>query len=108
MHIFAQFERSRLKELKSYHNLDTPIEQEYEDNTCLASVLCDVPIAIVSFLDEDREWFKSCRGLSKSQGARDFSFCTYAIKLPESPLIITDAREDKRFEANVLVTDFPT
>lgn len=100
-------EQSRLQALQSYCILDTLPEEAYDDITLLASKICDAPIALVSLIDSDRQWFKSKQGLNVSETHRDHAFCAHAIHHPEDLLIIPDTHEDKRFTDNILVTSSP-
>jgi diguanylate cyclase (GGDEF)-like protein len=99
-------EANRLDTLRALKILDTSPEERFDRLTRLAKRLFGVPIALVSLVDEDRQWFKSCQGLDASETARDISFCGHAI-LGESVFLITDAARDKRFHDNPLVTDAP-
>jgi GAF domain-containing protein len=99
-------EAQRLAALKEYHILDTAPEQIYDDITALAAHLCDVPIAMVSLVDESRQWFKSKLGLSPRETPRDVAFCAHAI-LQSEPLIVRDAMKDSRFADSALVTRSP-
>jgi PAS domain S-box-containing protein len=96
-------ETERLQALRNAHLLDTPEEQEYDDITTLASFICDTPIALVSLVDEDRQWFKSRVGLEAKQTPRDIAFCSHAI-LEDDIFEIQDASTDIRFADNPLVT----
>jgi signal transduction histidine kinase len=100
-------EDKRMEALQSYHILDSLAEKDYEDITALASIICDVPIALISFVDHDRQWFKSNHGLDVTETLREHSFCSHAIKTPGSPFIIPDSRQDIRFKDNPLVTGKP-
>ncbi len=101
-------EAERLAELRAYGVLDTLPEQAYDDITYLASQLCDAPIALVSLVDEDRQWFKSRVGIDAAETERDVAFCAHAINDPGELLVVPDAAADDRFAANPLVTDDPS
>lgn len=100
-------ETERLKALHSYHILDTLPESDYDAITRLAAEICGVPIALVSLIDEKRQWFKSHHGLNVSQTDRDISFCSHAIVNPSEPFIVTNPLLDSRFADNPLVTSYP-
>jgi len=100
-------EQERLAALYSYHILDTATEKDFDELTELASAICGTPIALISLVDKDRQWFKSHHGLNVSQTDRALSFCAYAINKPEELLQIEDATKDKRFKDNQLVTGDP-
>ncbi|WP_158799300.1 ATP-binding protein [Pedobacter sp. L105] len=97
-------ENERLAALHSFHILDTAEEKDFDDLTALASAICQTPIALISLVDQDRQWFKSHKGLPASETSRDFSFCAHAITSPNELLIVPDASLDNRFSANPLVT----
>jgi len=99
-------ETKRLEALRQYNILDTPAEQAYDDITTLAAFICDVPIALVSLVDRDRQWFKSKVGLEVNETSRDVSFCAHVI-LDKTLMVVNDAVEDDRFSANPLVTCAP-
>ncbi|GAP97373.1 GAF domain-containing protein [Leptolyngbya sp. NIES-2104] len=99
-------EADRLEALKQYQILDTPPEQTYDDFTLLASYICEVPIALISLVDSERQWFKSKVGLEVNETPRDVAFCNTTILSPEI-LIVSDALLDQRFATNPLVTDEP-
>jgi serine/threonine protein kinase len=99
-------EAKRLAALRSYQVLDTEAEQAFDDLTFLASQICGTPIAAVSLIDEDRQWFKSKVGLSVSQTARNLSFCQYTIR-GTTPLIVGNASTDPQFADHPLVKDEP-
>jgi signal transduction histidine kinase len=100
-------ETQRLKALQSFNILDTLTEKDYDDISLMASIICDVPIALVSFVDKDRQWFKSNLGLKTKSTARIDSFCSHAIESPTEPFIIKDSRIDERFKENPLVVGDP-
>jgi len=102
-----QEEEKRLKELRGYDILDSLTEKDYEDITTLASVICEVPIALISLVDKDRQWFKSHYGLDADETHRQHSFCSHAITNINEAFIIPDSRLDDRFKNNPLVTGNP-
>ncbi|PKK35018.1 hypothetical protein BWI96_18995 [Siphonobacter sp. SORGH_AS_0500] len=103
----AADELKRVETLKSYAILDTLPEQDYEDITQLAAEICQTPIALISLVDEHRQWFKSNRGLDVRETPREQSFCAHAIHQPSETLIVEDARTDHRFAENPLVVSDP-
>ncbi|MEZ7515771.1 GAF domain-containing sensor histidine kinase [Flavobacterium frigidarium] len=105
--LFTDTEEKRIKALQSYNILDSLTEQDYDDITLMASIICDVPIALVSFVDKDRQWFKSNLGLETKSTPRSDSFCSHAIEAINEPFIITDSRTDERFKDNPLVVGDP-
>jgi len=104
--VLSTDEFSRLKGLEDLGILDTLPEKRFDRITNLARLIFDVPIALVSLVDRDRQWFKSCYGLNVDSTARDVSFCGHAINEP-APLVVEDATQDKRFSDNPLVLDDP-
>ncbi len=100
-------EAQRLKTLRGYDVLDTPPEQAYDDLTLLAAQICQVPIAVITLIDENRQWFKSIIGLSVTETPRDFAFCAHAILYSDKMLEVRDAELDPRFADNPLVTGDP-
>lgn len=100
-------ESLRIKALHDLAILDTPREQDFDDIAQIAMQMCDVPIAVVSLIDTDRQWFKSCIGLEGSETSRDLAFCAHAILAPDDLLIVEDATKDSRFADNELVTGDP-
>ena len=101
-----QNEKSRLETLRSLNILDTASEERFDCLTRMAKRLFNVPIALVSLVDENRQWFKSCVGLNISQTPRNISFCGHAI-LDNEIFIIPDTTKDERFADNPLVTNKP-
>jgi diguanylate cyclase (GGDEF)-like protein len=100
-------ETQRLAALHRYAVLDSGPEQAYDDLTMLASAVCRAPIALISLVDRDRQWFKSAVGLSASETARELAFCAHAILQPDQPFEVPDAQIDPRFAGNPLVTGDP-
>jgi len=100
-------ELSRLQALQRYRVLDTLPEQAYEDLVLLAAAICGTPVALVSLVDEDRQWFKARVGLPQQQTSRTISFCDHAIRKPEEVMVVPDATRDPRFADNPLVTTDP-
>jgi PAS domain S-box-containing protein len=103
---FPQNESERLRILRQYQILDTSPERAFDDLTRLASDLCEGPIALITFIDDHRQWFKSRIGLSLTETPREISFCAHAI-LQRQPFIIPDASSDPRFADNPWVTSDP-
>jgi GAF domain-containing protein len=99
-------EKQRLKVLWQYDVLDTVPEEVFDDLTELAAWICGAPIALISLVDEKRQWFKSRVGVTQTETARDVSFCTHAI-LQNDLFVVPDASLDPRFAAGPLVTSNP-
>ena len=99
-------ENQRLQVLREYNILDTLPEEQFDRLTKLASIICEAPIALISLLDTDRQWFKSKVGLEVHQTSRDISFCQYTI-MGDDFFEVEDAANDKRFSNNPLVIGNP-
>jgi tRNA A-37 threonylcarbamoyl transferase component Bud32 len=99
-------EEERLAALERAEILDTPPEAPFDTVAQLAASICEVPIALVSLVDRDRQWFKAKVGLAVSETARELAFCAHAIH-DDAPLIVRDALTDARFADNPLVVGDP-
>ena len=99
-------ETERLAALRRYDVLDTLPEQAFDDLTQLAAYICEAPIAVISLVEQDRQWFKSRVGLSEDGTLHDTAFCSHAMD-QTGLFIVPDASQDTRFAANTLVTGEP-
>ena len=99
-------EEARIVALDKHAILDTDPEQPFDDLTLLASFVCSTPIALISLVDEDRQWFKSRVGIDASETSRDIAFCSTAI-LQSDVFVVPDALADERFRDNPLVVSDP-
>jgi GAF domain-containing protein len=99
-------EAARLETLHQYEILDTDPEESFNDLTRLAAYICDTPIALISLVDSNRQWFMSRVGMDAKETSRDVSFCAHAI-LQDGPCIVRDALDDERFKSNPMVLSDP-
>ena len=100
-------EAARQATLDAYRILDTPREEAYDDLVAIAASICDVPMAVITLIDRDRQWFKSAQGIEGSQTSREVAFCAHAILDPGTTMVVPDALADARFIDNPLVTGAP-
>ncbi len=99
-------EALRLQTLQLCRILDTESEGAFDDLVALAATICDAPIALISLVDESRQWFKAKVGLDVAETSRDVAFCAHAI-LGSDVMVVGDATKDPRFASNPLVTGAP-
>ena len=99
-------ETQRLLALRSYGILDTAIEPSFDDITRIASYVCQTPVALISLVDEGRQWFKSTQGFDRRETPLNQSICAHAL-LEHSFLEVEDTTKDPRFDCNPLVTGNP-
>ena len=100
-------EISRLKALQEYKVMDTLPEQAYDNFTKLASIICNTPIALITLLDEERQWFKSRIGLERTELPRENAICNHTIMTLDDITVVNDATQDRRFASNLLVAVEP-
>ena len=104
--ILSKDDAARVSALQKYAILDSEPEQAFDDLTLLASYVCKTPIALISLIDEDRQWFKSRVGISATETSRDIAFCSTAIQ-QQDVLVVPDTLQDERFRTNPLVVSEP-
>jgi len=104
---FPTAESARLSALSRYHILDTEPEEAFDDIARLAALLCQTPIALITLVDKNRQWFKATVGLEARETPRECSFCAHAITHPTELMVIPDATADERFSRNPLVQNTP-
>jgi len=100
-------ELARQRAIEEYRIVDTPCEPLFDDITKLASQICDAPISVISFVEAERQWFKSALGLSIRETPRSQSICAHAIESSDDIFVVADVASDPRFSANPLVTEAP-
>jgi signal transduction histidine kinase len=108
-------EKERLAALREYQILDTEAEPEFDEITGLASEICQVPVSMITLIDEERQWIKSAASLIEQETARlnvremprRIAFCAHAIQFPFDPFVVKDMRKDSRFKDHPFVNDEP-
>jgi signal transduction histidine kinase len=100
-------EEKRLAALQATELLDSLPETAFDEIVQLASMICGTPMALISLVDENRQWFKSRYGMDAAETPREFAFCAHAIQQPDQMFVVNDAHEDPRFAGNPLVTSGP-
>lgn len=97
-------ENERLAAVESYQLMGTAVERDFDEITALAAQICQTPIALVTLLGQEKQWFKSHHGTPLQETDRSIAFCNHAIKDKDGVLVVANAREDERFSNNPLVT----
>jgi signal transduction histidine kinase len=97
-------EKLRLEAVRNYEIIDTEENKDYDSLTSLASMICQMPVALITFIDDRRQWFKSHHGTELKENLREYSFCTHAIAGEEEIMVVNDATKDDRFADNPMVT----
>lgn len=101
------YEKDRLQELREYKILDTLPEEELDEVAEIASAICDTPISLVSFIDDNRQWFKSTKGVDIKETPRKLSFCQHTLHQPTEVLVIDNPLHDERFKDHPFVQGQP-
>src|SRR5688500_11705487 len=96
-------EQSRLKALRGYHVLDTDPEAALDDLVALAAAICETPIALITLIDENRQWFKARVGIELTESPLDVSICVHALHQTDL-FVVSDTTLDARFAQNPMVT----
>jgi len=104
--IMSTNDAARVDALQKYAILDSEPEQAFDDLTLLASYVCKTPIALISLVDEDRQWFKAKVGISAKETSRNIAFCSTAIQQTDG-FVVPDALQAERFRTNPLVVSEP-
>jgi len=97
-------ELQRVQAVRSYEIFDTEEENDYDALTSIASMICQIPVALITFIDDKRQWFKSHHGTVINENLREYSFCTHTIAAEEEIMVVSDASKDERFANNPMVT----
>lgn len=97
-------ELQRVQAVRSYEIFDTEEENDYDALTSIASMICQIPVALITFIDDQRQWFKSHHGTNINENLREYSFCTHTIAAEEEIMVVSDASKDERFANNPMVT----
>ncbi len=100
-------ESLRLAAVKRFQEINSPEDLAYDDMTRMAAQLCDAPMALITLVDDKRQWFKAKVGMQASETPREHAFCAHAIKEPSSVFVVKDTAADVRFSDNPLVVGEP-
>lgn len=100
-------ESLRLAAVKRFQEINSPQDLAYDDMTRMAAQLCNAPMALITLVDDKRQWFKAKVGMQASETPREHAFCAHAIKDPGSVFVVKDAAADERFSSNPLVVGEP-
>lgn len=100
-------EQERLQKLRELAIMDSPDEKVFDEFTSMAAAICNTPVALISLLDGERQWFKSRVGIEEKATPRDVAFCHHAIQEPGEVMVVGNALADQRFAENPLVTSGP-